>query len=153
MGDKVSAWHLAGFEALVPHPAYPSHEGPRQGPDDGVRVGASPNPWAIVQDWVTTGHHMGDRSQHILLQEAGKKKGKTSLHLAWRDLCSPGGWGHGHQWPQHLGNPTSSTKGVHHHGRSVPREEQADAILCCPSSSSPAVEEGKGLTEAWIRPE
>lgn len=47
-------------------PACPSHEGPRQGPGGDARVGASPNPLVIGQDWVTTGHHMGDRTQQTL---------------------------------------------------------------------------------------
>lgn len=58
-----------------------------------------------------------------------------------------------HQSSQHLGSPAPSTKRVHHRGWSVPREEPAGAILCCPSSSSPVVQEGKEFTEAWIRPE
>lgn len=73
--DKVRAWHLAGLELQCHITACSNHEGPRQGPGDVARAGASPNPWLIAQDWVTTGHHMGDRTQQTLLQEAGKKKG------------------------------------------------------------------------------
>lgn len=83
------------------------------------------------------------------------RRGRTSYPWPGEPSAVAGGQGHRHQRPPHLGNPAPTQWG-HHHGWSClgsAREEQAGTTLCCPSSSSPATEEGDRVTQMWIRPE
>lgn len=166
----VHGWHLASFQG--PSSATSQLNPVARGQDrDGwwCRGGSCLQPLADQprgrhgQDWVTRNHNVGASTQHSLPQEGAEKvQDKPSPVLASPlQPERPGTSLPVSPAPQDSGKanlvgtpPAQQDTTTGRPGGAAPREEQAEPLLHCPCSSSPAAEEGNnGVMEVRIRPE